>query len=138
VIDSLGTSSMPTCERKHRILVVEDEAMISMLLEDMVLDCGGEVVGPVAKFDDALELAHKAEFGVAVLDLNLNGALSYPIAEVIRERGIPVIFATGYGADGLLDRFRDCPTLQKPFSQQDFAEAITAACRQETANHCNS
>jgi CheY-like chemotaxis protein len=129
---------MPTSERKRRILVVEDEAMISMLLEDMVLDCGAEIVGPVAKFDDALELAHRAEFEVAVLDLNLNGTLSYPIAEVIRERGIPVIFATGYGADGLLDRFRDCPTLQKPFSQQDFAEAVAAACRQEAADNCNS
>jgi len=133
---SLGTSSMPTSERKQRFLVVEDEAMISMLLEDMVLDCGGELVGPVARFDDALELARKAEFAVAVLDLNLHGTLSYPIAEVIRERGIPVIFATGYGADGLLDRFRDCPTLQKPFSQQDFAEAV-ARCEQ-AANRCGS
>jgi CheY-like chemotaxis protein len=137
-MDRLGTSSMPTSERKHRILVVEDEAMVSMLLEDMVLDCGGEIVGPVARFNDALELAHKAEFGVAVLDLNLNGTLSYPIAEVIRERGIPVIFATGYGADGVLDRFSDRPTLQKPFSQQDFAEAVAAACREEAANRCGS
>ncbi len=138
MIYSPGNPSMPTSERKRRILVVEDEAMISMLLEDMVLDCGAEIVGPVAKFDDALELAHRAEFEVAVLDLNLNGTLSNPIAEVIRERGIPVIFATGYGADGLLDRFRDCPTLQKPFSQQDFAEAVAAACRQEAADNCNS
>jgi CheY-like chemotaxis protein len=108
------------------------------LLEDMVLDCGGELVGPVARFDDALELARKAEFRVAVLDLNLNGTLSYPIAEVIRERGIPVIFATGYGADGLLNSFRDCPTLQKPFSQQDFAEAVAAACREQAASRCSS
>jgi DNA-binding response OmpR family regulator len=135
---SLETSSLPASERKHRILVVEDEAMISMLLEDMVLECGGELVGPVARFDDALALAHQAEFGVAVLDLNLNGTLSYPIAEVIRERGIPVIFATGYGAGGLLDRFRDCPTLQKPFSQQDFADAVAAACREQAANTCGS
>jgi CheY-like chemotaxis protein len=132
-MDRLGTSSIQTSERKHRILVVEDEAMISMLLEDMVLDCGGEIVGPVAKFDAALELAHEAEFGVAVLDLNLNGTLSYPIAEVIRERGIPVIFATGYGEKGLLDRFRDCAILQKPFSQKDFAEVVATACRQPVA-----
>jgi DNA-binding response OmpR family regulator len=135
---SLETSSLPASERKHRILVVEDEAMISMLLEDMVLEFGGELVGPVARFDDALALAHQAEFGVAVLDLNLNGTLSYPIAEVIRERGIPVIFATGYGAGGLLDRFRDCPTLQKPFSQQDFADAVAAACREQAANICGT
>jgi DNA-binding response OmpR family regulator len=135
-MNSLGLSSMLARERKHRILVVEDEAMISMLLEDMVLDCGGELVGPVARFDDALALAHKAEFGVAVLDLNLNGTLSYPIAEVIRERGIPVIFATGYRADGVLARFRDCPTLQKPFSQQDFAGAVAAACRHDATDSC--
>src|SRR4051812_44441640 len=137
-MDSLGPSSMLARECKHRILVVEDEAMVSMLLEDMVLDCGGELVGSVARFDDALELARRAEFGVAVLDLNLNGTLSYPIAEVIRERGIPVIFATGYRADGVLARFRDCPTLQKPFSQQDFAEAVAAACRKHAANRCGS
>jgi Response regulator containing CheY-like receiver, AAA-type ATPase, and DNA-binding domains len=119
---------MPIGEPKHRILVVEDEAIISMLLEDMVLDAGGEIVGPVAKFDIALAVAREAEFTVAVLDVNLNGTLSYPIADVILERGIPVIFATGYGVDGLLDRFRDCLTLQKPFSQKDFAEAIAASC----------
>ena len=137
-MERLGTSPIQPSEPKRRILVVEDEAMISMLLEDMVLDCGGEIVGPVANFVDALELAHKAEFGVAVLDLNLNGTLSYPIAEVIRRRGIPVIFATGYGANGLLDRFSDCPTLQKPFSQQAFAEAVAAACREQVANRCGS
>ena len=109
-----------------------------MLLEDMVLDCGGEIVGPVAKFDTGLEIAHKAEFGVAVLDPNLNGTLSYPIADVIRRRGSPVIFAMSYGADGLLDRFSDCPTLQKPFSQQDFAQAVAAACRKQTADNYRS
>jgi hypothetical protein len=70
-MDSLETSSIQTGERRHRILLVEDEAMISKLLEDMVLDCGGEIVGPVARFDHALALAHKAEFGVAVLRQHL-------------------------------------------------------------------
>jgi DNA-binding response OmpR family regulator len=124
---------MPLNKRKHRILIVEDEAMISMLLEDMVLESGGEIVGPAAKFDEGLALARDAEFGVAVLDLNLSGTLSYPIADAIRERGIPVIFATGYGANGLLERFRDCPTLQKPFTQKDFAEAVAASCRFSSA-----
>jgi DNA-binding response OmpR family regulator len=125
---------MTAGKSKHRILVVEDEAMISMLLEDMVLDCGAEIVGPAARFGDALALAQEAEFEVAILDVNLNGTLSYPIAEAIRERGIPVIFATGYGADGLRDSFRDCPTLQKPFSQKDFAEAVAAACSSSSYN----
>jgi CheY-like chemotaxis protein len=94
----------------------------------MVLDCGGRFVGPVATFDQALAVARDAEFDVAILDLNLNGTLSYPIAEVIRERGIPVIFATRYGGAGLLERFQGYPTLQKPFSQWDFAQAVAAAC----------
>jgi CheY-like chemotaxis protein len=119
---------MSTIEPRHRILVVEDEAMVGMLLEDMVLDCGGEIIGPVARFEEALALAQAAEFEVAVLDLNLNGTLSYPIAEVIRNRGIPIIFATGYGTDGLREDFRGCPTLQKPFSQGEFAQAVKATC----------
>jgi CheY-like chemotaxis protein len=132
---SLGEASMSTAEPKHRILVVEDEAMVSMLLEDMVLDCGGEIIGPVARFETALALAQAAEFDVAVLDLNLSGTLSYPIAEAIRGRGIPVIFATGYGSNGLRDGFRDCPTLQKPFSQSDFAQAVAAACDLSSIRH---
>jgi CheY-like chemotaxis protein len=119
---------MSADESKHRILVVEDEAMVSMLLEDMVQDCGDDILGPVARFEEALALAQAAEFDIAVLDLNLNGTLSYPIAEVVRQRGIPIIFATGYGSDGLRDSFRDCQTLQKPFSQGDFAQAVAVAC----------
>ena len=80
---------MSADESKHRILVVEDEAMVSMLLEDMVLDCGGEIIGPVARFETALALARAAEFDVAVLDLNLNGTLSYPIAEAFVGAGSP-------------------------------------------------
>jgi len=119
---------MSADEFKHRILVVEDEAMVSMLLEDMVLDCGCEIIGPMAQFDPALAFAREGEFDLAVLDLNLGGTLSYPIAEVVRQRGIPVVFATGYGAHGLRDSFRDCQTLQKPFSQGDFAQAVAVAC----------
>jgi CheY-like chemotaxis protein len=119
---------MSSIEPKHRILVTEDEAMVGMLLEDMVSDGGGEIIGPVARFEEALALAQAAEFEIAILDLNLNGTLSYPIAEVIRNRGIPIIFATGYGTDGLREDFRGYPTLQKPFSQDDFAQAVKAAC----------
>ncbi len=121
-----------------RVLFVEDEAMISMLIEDMLLDLGVEVVGPASKMADALALAREADIEAAILDINLGGQLTYPVAEVLKERGIPVIFATGYGADGALDRFSGCPTLQKPFSQQDFAEALAAACQQDAANRCDS
>jgi len=121
---------MSAREPKHRILVVGDDAMVGMLLEDMVLDCGDDVIGPVARFEDAPALARAAEFDVAVLDLNLNGTLSYPIAEVIRCRGIPIILVTGYGLEGLRDGFQGCPTLQKPSSQSDFAQAVAAVWAQ--------
>jgi DNA-binding response OmpR family regulator len=96
---------MPAGELNRSILVIEDEAMVSMLLENMVLDWGGRIVWPVATFDQGLAVAREAEFDVAILDLNLNGTLSYLIAEVIRCRGILVIFATGYGGAGLPERF---------------------------------
>ena len=90
-----------------RVLVVEDEAMIAMLVEDMVLDFGSEVVGPVATMDDAINLARSAD--------------------ILSERGIPLIFATGYGSKGLPPRFQDSPTLPKPFSYQSLEEALRSA-----------
>ena len=110
--------------QKCRVLVVEDEAMVGMLIKDMVLDCGGEVVGPAARLDNALTLAREAAIDVAILDINLAGVLTYPVAKLLCERGIPFIFATGYGANGLLEEFQDYPALQKPFSQMDLEQAL--------------
>jgi len=78
--------------------VVEDEAMIAMLVEDMILDFGSEVVGPAAQMEEALRLAQEAEQDAAILDLKLGGAVVFPVAEVLRNRTIPFIFATGYGS----------------------------------------
>ena len=78
-----------------RILVVEDEAIIAMLVEEMVLDFGSEVVGPAAKMDDALRLASQAPLDAAILDVNVGGAVVFPVADVLQQRGIPIIFATG-------------------------------------------
>jgi len=83
-----------------RILVVEDEAMIAMLVEDMVLDFGSEVVGPAARMEEALRLASHANLDAAILDVNVGGAVVFPVADVLRGRGVPIIFATGYGSGG--------------------------------------
>jgi CheY-like chemotaxis protein len=114
-------------DQKRHVLVVEDEAMVSMLIEDMVLNLGGQVVGPAAKFEKALSLAREAKIDVAVLDINLAGTLTYPIAKVLKERGIPFVFATGYNEIGLPMDFQGHLVLEKPFSQSDFDQAVSAA-----------
>ena len=101
--------------------------MISMLIEDMLLDLGIEVVGPAAKLDEALALARESEIEAAILDINVGGQFTYPIADILQARGIPVIFATGYGSSALPERFRGIPTLHKPFDRTRFAEVIEAA-----------
>lgn len=114
-----------------RVLVVEDEAMIAMLVEDMVLDFGSEVVGPIANTDDAINLARSAELDAAILDINVGGSPIFPVADILSERGVPVIFATGYGSKGLPPRFHNRPTLPKPFSYQSLAEALRSALKDQ-------
>lgn len=109
---------------KSRILIVEDEAMISMLIEDMVLDFGSEIVGPAARLDHALTLALQAEIDVGLLDINVDGSVVYPVADVLRFRGIPFIFVTGYDFKALPERFRGSPMLSKPFSYQHFTDTL--------------
>jgi len=98
-----------------RVLVVEDEMMVAMLVEDMLTDLGYEVVTVASRMDSAIEYAQHAEFDIAILDLNLNGEKSYPVAEALRARNVPFLFATGYGEAALAESYRDVPTLQKPF-----------------------
>jgi DNA-binding response OmpR family regulator len=91
--------------RGARVLVVEDEAMLSLELEAMLLDMGCVIAGTAAKLDDALRIARSCEFDVALLDVNLGGKRVDPVAEAIRARGTPIIFVTGYGktaASGLV------------------------------------
>jgi CheY-like chemotaxis protein len=113
--------------KKCRVLFVEDEPLVAMLIEDMLIELGIEVVGPASKLEKALELAREAAIEAAVLDINIRGVLTFPVADLLLERGIPVIFATGYGSSVLPERFRRTQTLQKPFDQLQFAGALRAA-----------
>nr|WP_210279205.1 response regulator [Methylorubrum extorquens] len=110
-----------------RVLVVEDEAAISMLLEDMLLDFGCEIVGPAARLATALEMARSESFTVAILDVNVAGEPIYPVAEAIAERNLPIVFSTGYGGAGIREPFRDRLVVQKPFSQADLKRTLAAA-----------
>ena len=110
-----------------RIFVVEDESVITMLLQDMFEELNCEVVSLASRFQDALEKANTLSFEVAILDVNLNGQRTFPIAEALIARGLPFIFATGYGAAAVPENFRAAPVLQKPFRIADLERAVRAA-----------
>ena len=111
-------------ERRLRILVVEDEMLVAMNIEDMLLELGHEVAGLAGRLGPALALAREARFDAAMLDVNLAGERSFPVADLLAERGIPFLFATGYGRQGIEERFRDRPILQKPFRAAELAAAL--------------
>jgi CheY-like chemotaxis protein len=113
--------------RGIRVLLVEDEALVSMLMEDMLADQGCSVVATAPRLDEALAHAQDLSlaFDVAVLDLNLAGENTFPVAGALEKRGIPFVFATGYGAGGLPPEWRARPTLQKPFTAADVTAVLT-------------
>ncbi|MDB5724517.1 MAG: hypothetical protein JWQ16_1271 [Novosphingobium sp.] len=107
-----------------KILVVEDEILVAMFLEDLLIGMGHEVVGPASRLGEAMELARDSLIDFAVLDVNLAGVASFPVAELLRERGIPFVFATGYGTDGMAAGHCDERTLRKPYAAEDLRLAI--------------
>lgn len=109
-----------------RVLVVEDEVTISLLLEDMLLDLGCEVVGPAARLQVAKGLVEKEQLDLAILDVNVAGEPIYPVVEALARRGVPFVFSTGYGAAGIDDAYRNRPVLQKPFVQADLARILVS------------
>lgn len=119
----------PARLRGKKVFVVEDEALISMLFEDILgeLDC--EVVGPALNLKQALELARTADMDAAVLDVNLGGDPIFPVAEILASRGVPLVFSSGYGASGLPERWRSEPTLPKPFTTDEVAAVLHALVR---------
>ncbi|MQT12098.1 response regulator [Segnochrobactrum spirostomi] len=113
----------------HRIFLVEDEALVLMLLEDILTDLGCTIVGPASRLAEALAIATDptAAMDAAVLDVNIRGEAVFPVAEALAARGVPFAFATGYGAAGLPEQWRDRPVLPKPFDQADVARVIAHA-----------
>lgn len=99
-----------------RVLVVEDEALLAMTISDILSDCGCVVVGPALSLDQAQTLASHEPLDAAVLDVNLNGASSFGVADTLRQRAVPFCFVTGYGAASLPPQYADVPVLAKPYS----------------------
>ena len=109
-----------------RILVVEDEALIAVMVEDMLVEMGGEVVGPAATIDDALALSREEMLDAAVLDVNVRGRRIDPVAEALMARGVPVLFATGYGEVRLASG-APATVIDKPYTQDKLSRGIAAA-----------
>jgi CheY-like chemotaxis protein len=108
-----------------RLLIVEDEYLIRLLLEDMLVELGCSIAAVASNLDDGKQAAQTAQIDLAVLDVNIDGEQVFPIADILRDRKIPFIFITGYGARGLPDQYRDSPALQKPFQARDLETALT-------------
>jgi CheY-like chemotaxis protein len=108
----------------RRILVVEDEVMVSWILEDMLDNLGCTVVGPAARIDQALAMVEMEVLDAAVLDVNLNGQKSYPVAKALLARGVPFVFSTGYHKDRIETDYQRYPMLQKPYGQPNLKAVL--------------
>ena len=101
--------------------------LVAMNIEDMLLDLGHEVAGIAGRLGAALALAEEARFDAAILDVNLAGERSFPLADYLSERGVPFLFATGYGLAGIEEPYRARTVLQKPFRRAQLAAALAEA-----------
>ena len=111
------------------VFLVEDEVMIRMMVADMLEELGFSVAAEAGEINEAMRLAQSTEFDLAILDVNVNGKVISPVAEVIQGLGRPFIFATGYGAQGLPEEFRNRPTLQKPFQMETLAQVLASTLK---------
>jgi CheY-like chemotaxis protein len=110
----------------RRVLVVEDEAMIRMLLEGMLADIGYTMTAEAGALGEAMALAKQEEFDIAILDVNLHNEPITPVAEILTQRGLPFVFATGADLRGVPQAYRSHPTLQKPFRVEALQQALQA------------
>ena len=97
---------------------------IALMIEDMLEDLGFHVAGMSMRLEPGLRLAQTIDADLAILDINLDGKLSFPIADILKQRGIPFFFATGYGSNGLNDNYEGTYTLKKPFLAADLERAV--------------
>jgi DNA-binding response OmpR family regulator len=114
------------------VFLVEDEVMIRMMVTDMLEELGYKVAAEAGEIGEAMRLAENAYFDLAILDVNVNGKVISPVADLIKARNRPFIFATGYGSSGLPEEYRDRPALQKPFQLETLGKAIDNVLRGTT------
>jgi len=111
------------------VFLVEDEVMIRMMVADMLEELGYRIAAEAGEISEALKLAQDTDFDFAILDVNVNGKVISPVADLLNARNRPFIFATGYGSSGLPEEYRDRPALQKPFQLETLARMIDATLK---------
>ena len=109
----------------RRVLVVEDEMLILLKIEDALCDLGCKSVGAAVNLNQALALINAEAFDAALVDVNLDGIKSYPVADALAARGVPFAFSTGYSGQSLDDGYRDRPVLGKPYREIDLVAMLT-------------
>jgi CheY-like chemotaxis protein len=117
---------------KSRVLLVEDEALVAMMIQETLHEFGYQVVGPLNTASEALAAAREGHFDAAVLDINLGDGLVYTVAEILGVRGVPFVFVTGYDADSVDPRFSEVPILQKPI-ERDMLQKIFLSSKSDQA-----
>jgi DNA-binding NtrC family response regulator len=114
-------------DHKHGVLVVEDEPLILLQLRQMLEELGWHVTHVASDIERAMELARSEQFDVGILDVNIRGRTSLPVAEILHERHVPIILATGYSTEMIAEEYPQITYLQKPYVRRDLANAITRA-----------
>jgi CheY-like chemotaxis protein len=109
----------------RRVLVVEDEMLVLIMIEDMLADLGCKSVASAATVDKALTLINAQAFDIALLDMNLTGNDSHPVAEALAARGVPFVYSTGNTGQRSRDSYADRPVLKKPFKYDELAAILT-------------
>jgi DNA-binding response OmpR family regulator len=107
-----------------KVFVVEDEMTIALMIEDMLMELGHCIAGIAMRLPQAAQMAQQVDADLAILDINLDGRRSFPVAQTLRGRGVKVLFASGYGSAGLEPPFLDETVIRKPFAVNDLRAAI--------------
>jgi CheY-like chemotaxis protein len=123
----------PATQNGGSVFLVKDDVLIRMMVADMLEELGYRVAAEAGEIDEALKLAHSTDFDFAILDVNINGKVISPVADVIKTRNLPFIFATGYGCSDLPEEHRDHPALHKPYQIGTLARTIEATLNAATA-----
>ena len=123
----MNAEELPSLLRGRRVLIVEDQYLVAEEMRRAVIKLGGQVLGPVRAGDDALRIAAADRPDLALLDINLDGVMVYPMARELRRMKVPLIFTTGYDRSAVDAEFRDAPHLDKPVTPWSLAAAVSHA-----------